>query len=52
MHKALLINAMSTDLGTQHIIQDYGTQHTSTCQHEHYAPRSAALKTLFPTGTY
>ena len=49
MHKELLRNVMSTNLVTQHIKQDLGTQHTGTFQHEHYAPRSAALNALFPT---
>ena len=39
MHKELLRNVMSANLVTQH---------TVTCQHEHYAPRSAALNALFP----
>ena len=48
MHKELLRNVMSTNLVTQHIKQDLGTQHIGTFQHEHYAPRSATLNALFP----
>ena len=49
MHKELLRNVMSTNLVTQHIKQDLGTQLIGTFQHEHYAPRSATLNALFPT---